>query len=350
MRICRRLGPLLAVFVLSGRPARADGAAAPTFETLARGAVQTTDVATVLAPLIDSCGGEMREVDRARCRATTGYLRRTLPSQTFEVRATDPAAIDLSSYDAAATGYHLALTGCLACSQPMALGSRGERRLVTLAKPDRTAPTLAAGVRVAKHTFTFSDVAAAKKWIEAERPFLTAEFLFQPQVEGAEFTIGMAPGVALKLVGGRVYNRCTGEVLLSQPPSIAPAARSRENAGADCGGGPGATLAASTAPAGGEASGDAAAPDELSKTAIGEVLGKIRPQLYDCYEKYRVPGALVLSYVVGGDGAVQSVKIGSAFAGTPTGSCALDIARDVKFPAFKRDRQEFKYLVYLRHP
>ena len=62
------------------------------------------------------------------------------------------------------------------------------------------------------------------------------------------------------------------------------------------------------------------------------------------------PGALVLNYVVGGNGTVQSVQVGATFAGTPTGSCALEIAKEAKFPAFKRPRQQFNSLFFLRRP
>ena len=48
---------------------------ADSFETRAHGAVKTQDVGTLLAPFINSCGGEMREIDRARCRSITTYLR-----------------------------------------------------------------------------------------------------------------------------------------------------------------------------------------------------------------------------------------------------------------------------------
>ena len=47
-------------------------------------------------------------------------------------------------------------------------------------------------------------------------------------------------------------------------------------------------------------------------------------------------------------GTVQPVQVGSTFAGTPTGSCALEVAKEMHFPAFKHERQDFKYLFFLR--
>ncbi|HEY6476014.1 MAG TPA: hypothetical protein VI456_05490 [Polyangia bacterium] len=335
-------GALVALAPAVGRADDA-GESNPSFEKLARGAVKTQDVGTLLAPFIDSCGGDMRELDRARCRGTTTFLRKKLPQQTFIAESNDPAAIDVSSYDGAAKGYHLALAGCIACTEPMPIGSRHEPRFVTLATPDKHAATLAAGVQVSKSVVAFDDFAAAKRWAEVEKPFLRAEFLFQPQAEGADFTVGMAPGIALKLVGARIFNRCTGEILVSKPPSTGFAdgpPPGHEDPACAKAGQPQpmseAELAADQR------------PEELSKAAINEVMEKVRPQLYDCYQKFHVPGALVLSYVVGGNGTVQSVQVGSTFAGTPTGTCATEVAKEMRFPAFKHERQTFKYMFYLR--
>jgi len=48
--------------------------------------------------------------------------------------------------------------------------------------------------------------------------------------------------------------------------------------------------------------------------------------------------------LVGGNGTVQSVQVGSTFAGTPTGTCALEIAKEARFPGFKRERQQFRFI------
>jgi hypothetical protein len=319
-------------------------ATADSFEARARGAVRAPDLDTLLAPFVESCGGDMRELDRARCRSTTAFLRQRLPQQTFVITSADPAAIDVSGYDAAVKGYHVVLAGCIACTDPLPIGPQHEPRFVTLNAPDKGAATLAAGVTISKSTVGFDDFQAAKKWADTERPFLKAEFLFQPQASGADYTVGMAPGIALKLVGARIYNRCNGEILVSKPPSVGFADRPGPGkVDAACAAGAKAALAD-------EAPRDDVRPERLSKASINQVMESIRPRLYGCFEKFKVPGALVLNYVVGGNGTVQSVQVGATFAGTPTGSCALEIAKDAKFPAFKHEREQFNYLFFLRRP
>jgi hypothetical protein len=336
------LAPGLARAAAPSTPS-APSATADSFEARAHGAVRAPDVATLLAPFVESCGGDMRELDRVRCRSTTAFLRQRLPQQTFVVTSSDPAAIDVSGYDAAVKGYHVVLAGCIACTEPIPVGPQHEPRFVTLNPPDKGAASLAAGVTISKSTVAFDDFQAAKKWAETERPFLKAEFLFQPQATGADYTVGMAPGIALKLVGARVYNRCNGEILVSKPPSVGFADRPGPGkVDAACVAGAKAALAEETH--------EDLRPDELSKAAINQVMEAIRPRLYGCFEKFHVPGALVLNYVVGANGTVQTVQVGATFAGTPTGGCALEIAKDAKFPAFKHERQQFNYLFFLRRP
>jgi hypothetical protein len=224
------------------------------------------------------------------------------------------------------------------------IGAGSEPRLVTLKVPDKDADSLMKAVSISRNTFGFDSLADAKRWLDAERPFLRAEFLFQPQTVGEVWKFGASRGVALKLVGARVYNRCTGDVLVSRPPSTATAERP----------GPGhedptcaaktptATEAATPPPAGDDL------PLQLTKTLIADSMAKIRPQIFACYQQHKSPGTLELIYVVASNGTVQSVAVGPAFAGTPTGLCVLQAAKDARFPSFKLDQQKFTYPFFLR--
>ena len=342
--------PLALALVLLATPAAAADAAKPTeatgnYETLGQGAVRTQDVATLLSSFVERCTGEKRELDRARCRATTAYLRRSLPKRTFAFVTDDPAVISVSDYDAAVKGYHLALAGCVACTNPIAVGRSGEPRLVTVKVPDKDAETLTKAVALSRNTFGFDNLADAKRWHDAERPYLRAEFLFQPQMIGDVWTFGSNRGIALKLVGARVYNRCTGDVLVSKPPSTTMAQRP----------GPGhedpTCAAAKAAQTASEATPPPAAdelPTQLSKALIADAMAKIRPQVFACYQQFKSPGTLELIYVVASNGTVQSVAVGPAFAGTPTGMCVQQVAKDARFPAFKLDQQKFTYPFFLR--
>jgi hypothetical protein len=322
--------------------ANAGGAASVgDYEAVAKGAVRTHDVATLLGPFVSGCDGEKRDVDRARCRAVRAYLRRTLPQQTFAVGSDDPAAIAVSDYDAAVKGYHVSLAGCIACTKPVAVGPGGEPRFVTVKVPAQNGETLPKAVAVTRSTFGFGSLADAHSWLETQRPFMRAEFLFQPQPADADWTFGSNHGVAVKLLGARVYNRCTGQVLMSSPPSTGyadhPAAGDRDpSCRAE-----GAARVAQIVP-------PEDLPTQLGRKAIDEAMDGIRAQVFACFQKFHVPGRLEFTYVVAGNGTVQSVVVGPAYAGTSTGLCALAAAKDAHFAQFRIDHQRFTYPFFLR--
>ena len=322
-------------------PPSATAAPAPadTYEALAKDATRTRDVATLLGAFVDRCDTEKREVERARCRTTQSYLRETLPKRTFVTPADDPAVISISEYDAGVKGYHVAVAGCIACTKPVVVGRARERRFITLREPQKEADTLPKAVEVSKNTLGFDSLVEAKKWLDKVRPFLRAEFLFQPA--DSEWSFGPSRGYALKFVGARVFNRCTGEVLASKPPSVGLAdlpTGSREDA-ACLDAGAGAARADDD---------ELKLPEELPRQAIADAMSTIRPQVFACYEKFKEPGTAELTYIVASNGMVQSIRVGGSFDGTPTGTCVLDAGKNARFPRFKAERQQFTYPFFLR--
>lgn len=326
-------------------PAPAASPAGESFEAVGQGAVHTRDIGTLLSAIVERCDGEKRDIDRVRCQAMTAYLRRTLPHRTFAFTSDEAGVVTVSDYDAAVKGYHVALAGCVACTKPVTLGQAKEPRLVTLKVPEKDADSLTKAVALSRNTFGFDSLAEAKRWLDVQRPFLRAEFLFQPQIVGDVWTFGAERGVALKLVGARVYNRCTGDVLVSKPPSTTMA--ERPGAGHEDPACAAATKAAAAAAAPPPPAADDL-PSQLSKTSIADSMAKIRPQVFACYQQFKVPGTLELIYIVASNGTVQSVAVGPAFAGTATGTCAMQAAKDAHFPAFKLDEQKFTYPFFLR--
>ncbi|HET6283537.1 MAG TPA: hypothetical protein VFH73_21450 [Polyangia bacterium] len=312
-----------------------------TFEALTAGAVRTTDVGTLLVPFVDSCDGEKRDIERIRCRTIQSYLRETLPERTFLMTVDDPAAVSLSDYDASIKGYRLGLAGCVACTAPVTVGRSGQKRLVSLKAPQKEAESLAKAVEISRSTLAFDSLAEARRWMDDVRPFLRAEFLFQP--EDNEWSFGVNRGYAFKLVAGRVFNRCTGEVLVSQPPSTGaadkPAAGRQDESCAR------ARAAETTAAA---PAGDGELPAQLTTAQIAQSMDHIRSEVYACYEKYQVAGNAQLAYVVGGNGMVKSIRVTGAFDGTPTGTCVLDAGKTAKFSRFKAASQSFTYPFFLR--
>jgi hypothetical protein len=319
-------------------PANGNGILPATFESLLRLAVPMADFGTLLAPFGGKCDGETRELDRIRCRTMRAYLRKAIPRRSFWSVVDDPATIAVSDFDAGIKGYHLSVAGCLACSRPVTIGRTKEKRLITLKAPGKVGESLRAAVEVSRNSVGFDTLAEAKTWMDQSRPELRTQFVFRPA--DTEWSFGPDRGYALTLLGFRVFNQCTGEVLVSRPPStgkvdmpgIAEGCRRREAAN-------------DTAPSNATAP---AATAALTKRDISTAMGIIRPQVFACFEKFKVPGLAQFEYVVAGNGSVQSMRLSGAFYGTPTGACLIAAGQSARFPAFSRERQQFTYPFFLR--
>jgi hypothetical protein len=273
----------------------------------------------------------------------------------------------VSDYDAGIRGYRVGLSGCVACSKPVAVGNSGKRGLITVGAPRKGIEPLATAVEITRGTVGFEALPEAKRWLAEVRPTLRAELVFRPADK--EWTFGPHRGYALELLAGRIYNRCTGEILLSKPPSTGiadrpPPGREQEDpacapqratvASASAPAGGGNTAAAAPDPLGGasggdgDSGGDQQQPTELSHSAIAESMGQIRAQVFACYQKFQVPGSVQLSYEVASNGTVQSIRLGGTLEGTPTGDCVLEAGKNARFPRFQAASQKFTYPFFLR--
>lgn len=335
------------------------------FELVAKDAEPAGDVGTLLGALTDRCPDEKRSLDRARCQATLSYLRRTLPEHTFSMVARDPAAIAVSAYDRAFKGYRITLTACVACTSPIRAGRSPDPVYVTLKKPAEPKPpgksaesataaeSLAATVEIASLPLGFPSAAESQHWLAEVRPHLRAEMVFKAPASDWRFRGDR--GYAFTLVGARIVDVCTGAVVLSSPPSTGLAARSAPDS-EDC-----TTGARAAAKAEAGTPGAPAAPDddddndedhplptELTRTVIAQSMGRIRAQIFACFERFHVPGTAPLTYEIAGNGSVQSVKLGGALAGTPTGDCLVEAAHAARFPRFDGPIQTFSYPFFLR--
>jgi hypothetical protein len=185
---------------------------------------------------------------------------------------------------------------------------------------------------VARATVSLASPAEAEKWTRTVQPFLRVELLFRPADQ--PWTVGQSRGYAFTPVGVRVYNRCTGEVLHSEPPSQGQAPRE-----------PRCTPAEAEAPEGADA--DKEPPELLSPAAINEAMGQARQEIATCVAQSQLRGTARLSFEVAGTGQPESVIVEGAAAGTRLGECLAAAGMKVKFPPFRGDRQRFKYPVVL---
>jgi hypothetical protein len=304
-------------------------ASGTTFEEVAMKAAPVSDLGMLVSPFLDDCK-RRREIDRERCAGVRSFLRKSLPGRTFLVSKDGAEAVAVSGYDGKAHGFHVSVLGCLACKQPVEAGPDRERRFVTLKTPGKGAAP--GKSELGGGTVTFTSVAESEKWSKSVQPHLRAELVFQPADE--PWGAGGSRGYTFKPLAYRVYDACTGEVVVSQPPSQGPAQKA-----ASC-----------TAEVGGVAQGQSTtAPGApLEPGAINSTLAEARPELEACTKRFPMPGTAQLAFAVASSGVVQSVVVEGAAAGTALAECLSDAASRVKFPPFKGEVQRFKYPLKLK--
>jgi hypothetical protein len=309
--------------------------AVTTFEALIQTATPLVDLQTLLISPTGGCNDIVSSIDRARCEASRAFLRRTLPQRTLASFGGDPGVLRVSEFDADIKGYHVSVSGCLACARPLPAGNQNDPFYVTLKVPAR-GDSLRDAVEINRSTASFENEAEARAWWTQTEGNLRVQFVFQPTL--AEWTHSFGHGYAMKLLGFRVFNRCTREILVSRPPSSGIVDSALTDG---CLQNPPAAHA------------EVARPVDEPKSALSAqdlsgAMSAIRPQVFACFDRFKVPGRAIFDYTVLGNGSVQSVRLDGVFAGTPSASCLLEAARSARFPHFAGVQQRFSYPFFLR--
>jgi hypothetical protein len=310
-------------------PARAAG----TFEEAAAQAATLDDVGVLLGPFVDDCARSKREPERGRCLGVRAFLRKDLPSRSFVMTRPGAEVLGISDMDPAIKGFHVALSGCMACNPAAQVG--GEKRLVTLKPLTPGARSMGAATELGRTTVSFANLAESERWTRTVRPHLRAEYVFQPADQS--WTSGASKGLLFKPLAFRVYDACTGLVLLSQPPS-------RESAPKD-------STGCKAEPAQATAEAPAAPERESIDRAAVSAAVKAESSSFDaCIKEYPRPGTAMLVFVVAPTGLPLSVSVEGGTAGTVLGQCLIDAGRRVRFPQFQGGNQKLRYPLALARP
>jgi len=313
------------------------------FETIAEGAVRIERDA--LAGLVWSLTASCDQGDalaQRQCRAIKVARAGRFGSKRFLVHG-DAAAFTVGAFDAKKSSAPVAVSGCIACVEPVAVG---EHAFYIVAK--KAPPTFDGAVARAallhESARTFKDDAASVQWRTSVVPRLITELVVEIP-ENAAWKKDGKDGLAVEIVGFRVFDPCDGEIVVASPKS--------ERAGVD-------KAACGESVAEGEATGGAGVaakkpsrakdttPDELSAAQIKATMQPVRDAANACFEQLGVAGDAKLHVTVGASGAVIAVDIKGDLAGTPTAACIDQAVKAVTFPRTRKARQSFNYPIILR--
>ena len=312
----------------AAKPEAAAAAAAPaaapvatTYEGLRAHASPAGDLGHLVEPLFGSCAAK-DDLGKRQCELIERWHLDRLKERTWYATA-EPVALQNTPYDSTVKAVTLTVNGCLQCGHPPIVS--GAPRLIATGAPrgmDEGAPI---GLDLITHDMTFETADKARIFLDKVRPRLRVEFVFGV---GAPFETKTVKGVGIRLLGKRVYNQCTGEVVLSEPPSSEPIKITNRDP----------SCPAADAPTDEQiefAKAQALLPDTISRMDVLKTLTPVQQRFYECGEEFELKQGVAKVHVsVFGDGK-RKMTIAPPYDQGDVHLCFRSALNEVTFPRFK---------------
>jgi hypothetical protein len=303
-----------------------------SFEAALQGAQPVADLKALLDPLFADCKRD-DDVEARQCTLMRDWLVERLRGETY-VGVGDESALTFSPYDAMTRQIEIEVHGCLACGRPLVFEEGGAPHFVTTRVPKAIKGRSVVGLDVGFHELRILDGKEAVRWQKEVAPRLRVQYVFRL---GQQWKSGAFDGVAFVPVAYRVFDRCTGKVLASDPPSTTGVERVRD---ASC------PETAEDAAKRLEAQG--LLPEQLSRDQIKKAMSSLATKVHDCYAEFEVNGTVTVRLVVEGDGALDTVEVLQPFDKAPIGYCVRSAAKTLKLPHFSGEKMTIEYPFQLR--
>ncbi len=324
---------IIAITLYSGE------AGARSFESHLAKATQVKSLSRVIGPFLQRCGagGSLRAI---QCRAIRARMQYRVRHGTYYSTV---SGVRVGSYDNTRLNFPLSVVGCLTCDAPAKLDRKlfgSKPWYVTTAPPRRLVKKGKklhfVGLELKKIVQPVGP-SQVEAWMKETLPNLKVQLIYK--VDGARWPARLGNGLVVKLVGYRLYNQCTGKVLVSSPPSRRAAPKVE---GPGCG--HKKVVVRRVEPR------RRAIPLHLASRDIKAGMNRIRGWIQQCYDQYQIPGLAVVKVTVkGSTGQVVGVKVLGKFKGSPTtGKCLVEAVKKASFRRFRAPKMSFRYRWYLR--
>ena len=172
-------------------------------------------------PLFAECKRD-DDLEARQCAAVRDATLERLRGATF-VALGDESSLSWTPWTASEKQIGLELHGCLACGRPLMLGDAAggpKPRFVTTRVPKAIKAGKAVGLDVGFYGVPLPDQPTAARWVKQVMPRLVTQFVFRV---GPVWKSGSGDktfeGVTFVPVAQRVFDRCSGKVYASEPPS-----------------------------------------------------------------------------------------------------------------------------------
>lgn len=332
----RGLVTVVAIGLCFGLEARAQTKAASFEEALsgARYAGGAADLAQLFDPLFADCKRD-DDVSARQCVQVRDYLIERLRNDTFWTIG-DDSAISWAPYDPSEKKLELDVQGCIACTRPLTI--EGKMKFVSTRVPKAIKAGKVAGLDVKFHDVPQPDEKSAAAWQKKMQPRLRVQWVFRV---GPVWKSGAGDkayeGVTFIPVAHRIFDKCNGKVIASDPPSSGNAVAMKDASCPD----------ELTDEQKRQAELDAL-PVQLSPKQINQTLSQARDRVRDCYAEFQVAGTAVVKLHVDTEGKIEYINLTPPFDKTPTGYCIRTALKGTMFPRFKGEKMLITYPFQLK--
>ena len=293
----------------------------------------------MVGPFLQQCGQDA-SLPAIQCRAIRARMQHQVKSGTF---VTITNAVRVGAYDNARLNFPLSVVGCLTCDDAQTFDKAlyGDKAWYVTTSAPRS-------VKVADGKPQFDGLelkqliqpvgpSQVESWMQSVLPNLKVQILYR--VDGELWPAKVGNGVAVKMVGYRLFNQCSGKVLASSPPSTFPGPAVKAG-----------TCGQSTVVVRREEPRRQSIPERLSSRQIQDGMSRLNGLVQECYDKFQVPGLAEVSVTVKGDtGLIIKVDVQGKFKDSPTtGKCLIDAVGKGRFPMFRANSMVFRYRWFLR--
>ena len=311
-------------------PAAPPAPAYENFEAALGEATPVPDLTRFFDPLFADCTRD-DELQARQCSSIREWLVDKMKGETFSAVG-DESALAWAPYDPSEKKLELDVQGCLACGRPLSID--GKPRFATTRVPKAIKAGHAVGLDLGFHDVTMKDEKEAAAWQKKMEPRLRVQFVFRV---GPVWKSGTFEGVTFVPVAHRVFDKCNGKVVASDPPSAKDAQPIPDD-----------SCPEELTPEQEKARDRAALPLQLTPKQINGALAAAREKVHDCYTEFEVAGTATVHLVVLGDGNIDALAILPPFDKTPTGYCIRASLKGTQFPHFRGEKMIVNYPFQLK--
>jgi hypothetical protein len=305
-----------------------------SFEEAAAEEEAVADLGALVEPLFADCKRD-DELATRQCASIRDWSIERAHEKTFWA-VSDASAIEWAPFDSSEKKLELQINGCLACGKPLILD--GKPRFVSTRVPKAIKGGHAVGLDVGFLGVAQPDEKAAAEFKKKYQNRLRVQFVFKL---GSMWSSGGDKGfqgVSFQPIAYRVFDRCTGKVFASEPPTsdekgaVAASQIARD-----------ATCPVELTDEQQRAKEWAERPEQLSPRQINVTLSPVKDRVHDCYSEFQVAGTASVKMMVDQEGKIETLDLASPWDKTPTGYCIRTALKGVTFPRFKGEKMTISY-------